>query len=317
MAEERLYSSYLFLLESLELPTTIPILEEQPDKVEAVLRVTENFVKKVLKESPHLIPPQPLKKVEILQKMIKEEYITYKVIGTVSSIFTEPNGTPRQGSMAPLTRCKITFLKWVVPEVALKELSEFSHCLVYFKFHLNTNTVYHPLVVPPKRGEKTSVFATRSPHRPNNIGMTVAKIIRVGKDELYLGGIDLVDGTPIVDIKPYTYADSIQADTLQVPDWLNNSSSIKSIVKFDESVFPKLKQLVPTPFYSTLNDFVDVVEEVLALDIRTIHMQQKHTVKRYGVLIDHINVTFVQSGDQEVTVVDVEKCETAKFHSKE
>jgi tRNA-Thr(GGU) m(6)t(6)A37 methyltransferase TsaA len=96
-------------------------------------------------------------------------------------------------------RIKAEFL----PEYSLLGL-EFSHVWLIFQFHLNTNKTFRPKIHPPRlRGKTIGVFATRSPHRPSPIGLTLAKIERIEGDTLYLSGVDLVNSTPILDIKPY------------------------------------------------------------------------------------------------------------------
>jgi tRNA (adenine37-N6)-methyltransferase len=138
-------------------------------------------------------------------------------IGVVKSCFRECRGTPRQGSFAPSTKGKIVFHKRV-PYAALEGLENFSHVWVLFIFHQNTNFSltsrthldhrhsFRPKVKPPAlKGKSIGLFATRTPHRPNALGITLAKIEKVlcTKRTVVLSAIDLVDGTPVVDIKPY------------------------------------------------------------------------------------------------------------------
>lgn len=94
-------------------------------------------------------------------------------------------------------------------EQALQGLSEFTHLWVIFQFHLNDT--WKPMVLPPRGStQKVGVFATRSPYRPNNIGMSAVKLVRIDGLHIQVGPSDLLDGTPILDIKPYlAYADAI------------------------------------------------------------------------------------------------------------
>jgi len=84
-----------------------------------------------------------------------------------------------------------------------------------FVFHVGLHD-YNPQkskVTPPKaNGEKKGVFATRSPHRYNPIGLSIAKLDRVEDRTIYVSGIDLIHGTPVLDIKPYHYLDSLDKD---------------------------------------------------------------------------------------------------------
>jgi tRNA-Thr(GGU) m(6)t(6)A37 methyltransferase TsaA len=90
------------------------------------------------------------------------------------------------------------------PEQALQGLEGYSHVWIVFVFHLNKTSRYHAKVHPPRmNGESIGVFATRSPHRPNPIGLSLVEIVDIQKDKIIFSGADLVDGTPVLDIKPY------------------------------------------------------------------------------------------------------------------
>lgn len=90
-------------------------------------------------------------------------------------------------------------------ELALADLRGFGRIWVIFCFHLNTGTEWHAKVRPPvsASGKRYGVFATRSPHRPNPIGLSCVELLEVGKGMLRIGANDLLDGTPVLDIKPY------------------------------------------------------------------------------------------------------------------
>ena len=91
---------------------------------------------------------------------------------------------------------------------ALRDLGQWSHIWVLFWFDRNDD--WKPLVLPPRSTQKRGVFATRSPHRPNPIGMSALKLERIEGRVLHVVGLDILDGTPVLDIKPYVpYADSI------------------------------------------------------------------------------------------------------------
>lgn len=126
------------------------------------------------------------------------------IIGTIESCYKDKFGTPRQPGLAPSSWAKLQIKREWQPEQALQGLEGFSHLWIIFQFHQNTNLRYHAKVHPPRLGgEPIGVFATRSPHRPNNIGLSLVKIEKIEKDCIYLSGVDLVDGTPVLDIKPY------------------------------------------------------------------------------------------------------------------
>ncbi|XP_073520506.1 tRNA (adenine(37)-N6)-methyltransferase isoform X2 [Phyllobates terribilis] len=127
-------------------------------------------------------------------------------IGYIESCFTGKNGTPRQPSICSLSRGSLRISKKVFnnPEHSLMGLQQFSHLWILFIFHKNGHLSCKAKVQPPRlNGAKTGVFSTRSPHRPNAIGLTLAKLDKVEGDTIHLSGIDMIQGTPVIDIKPY------------------------------------------------------------------------------------------------------------------
>lgn len=129
-----------------------------------------------------------------------------KPIGCIESCFKEKNGIPRQPSICPTSKANlsINIEGFTNPEHSLLGLEKFSHVWIIFHFHKNTNKNVKAKVKPPRLdGAKVGVFASRSPHRPNPIGLTLAKLNGIIGNTLLLSGIDLLDGTPVLDIKPY------------------------------------------------------------------------------------------------------------------
>lgn len=137
-------------------------------------------------------------------------------IAYIHTDLPEKFGVPRQSGRVKELKGRIVFEKEYRVAEAVRGLDEFSHLWLLWGFSLGTQGVFSPTVRPPRLGgnRRMGVFATRSPNRPNPIGLTVVKLEQIsrGKEgaELWVSGIDLVDGTPIYDIKPYIpYADSI------------------------------------------------------------------------------------------------------------
>jgi len=125
--------------------------------------------------------------------------IRYKPIGVIRSPFKEAKGTPIQSKAAEDTEGIIE----VFPELAegLEDLEGFSHIILIYHFHLSNRPA---LKVIPYMDEKThGVFATRAPNRPNPIGISIARLVKVEKNKIYIKDIDAVEGTPLLDIKPY------------------------------------------------------------------------------------------------------------------
>jgi len=137
-------------------------------------------------------------------------------IGKIHSCFAEKFGIPRQPGLAPEARAVLELHPPYGGSEVLRELDGFSHLWVLFVFHGNHRHRWTPTVRPPRLGgnRRVGVFASRSPFRPNPIGISVVKIegIRhVGmRSDIDLAGVDLLDGTPVLDIKPYVpWADAI------------------------------------------------------------------------------------------------------------
>lgn len=130
--------------------------------------------------------------------------IALKVIGNIESCFREKFVTPRQPHLVPASEARLRLHADFIPEQSLKGLEQFSHVWLLFHFHLNTNKRFLSTVHPPRlKGKTIGVFASRSPHRPSPIGLTLARLTKIEGDTLFFSGIDLIDGTPILDIKPY------------------------------------------------------------------------------------------------------------------
>lgn len=162
------------------------------------------------------IEPLALVKVSFLsQGDAMNEFSNISAIGWVESVFKEKFGTPRQSGVVPSATGTLHFYAPYDQEDAFEGLDGFSHLWVVSVFHLVPEEEFRPKVRPPKLGgaKKVGVFASRAPYRPNRICLTVVKLEKVmiekGKVTLKVSGLDLVEGTPILDLKPYLpYADA-------------------------------------------------------------------------------------------------------------
>ncbi len=148
--------------------------------------------------------------------MINKESFKISPIGYIRSPYLEKFAVPRQPGLAPAARSFIEFYPPYCDEAAFEGLDGFSHIYLFFIFDKVDYDHFRPKVRPPRLGGNTAVgvFATRSPFRPNSIGLSVVKLERVirekGRVTLEVMGADLVDMTPIVDIKPYIpFVDSV------------------------------------------------------------------------------------------------------------
>ncbi|KAL1335318.1 hypothetical protein HN51_064238 [Arachis hypogaea] len=221
---------------------------------------------------------------------LKLTYYPMAPIGTIRSCFSTRNGTPRQPLLVPLARACLVFNATRVPPASLEGLAEYSHCWVLYVFHLNTDLEKlwkHPsqsgfkakVRVPRLKGGRMGVFATRSPHRPCPIGLTVAKVEAVQENMILLSGVDLVDGTPVLDIKPYLpYCDSVQKAV--VPNWLMEDSLLSvSSVSFAEDFASALENCwtmaEKKSLYASPSEFQRLIKQVLSWDIRSLSQRNR------------------------------------------
>lgn len=138
--------------------------------------------------------------------------VTYRSIGILRSPYIRRIDAPHQGTVVEGTAsgdfasATLELAEWL-DEKALQDLSGFARLWLIFSFHLSEG--WKSTVKPPRGGPKRGVLATRSPHRPNSIGLSAVELLRIEGRTLHLRGVDLLDGTPVLDIKPYVpYADA-------------------------------------------------------------------------------------------------------------
>ena len=144
------------------------------------------------------------------------ENVTIQVIARMHSDFATKFGIPRQSGLVEELESTIVFEPEFRNPDTLRGIEDFSHLWIIWQFSEAVRTDWSPTVRPPRLGGNTrlGVFATRSPFRPNSLGLSSVKLLGVEKTEkygtvLHVGGADLMDGTPIFDIKPYIpYGDS-------------------------------------------------------------------------------------------------------------
>jgi len=125
--------------------------------------------------------------------------IKYKPIGVIHSLFKEPKGIPIQSAGAQGIDGTVELFSEYTE--GLKDVEGFSHLILIYHFHLSKES---PLKVKPYMDNKVhGVFAMRGPSRPNSIGISIVRLVRVEGNILHIQDIDIVDGTPLLDIKPY------------------------------------------------------------------------------------------------------------------
>lgn len=222
-----------------------------------------------------------------------------KPIAFIKTEFPEKFGIPRQSGLAKDLRGRIIFEPQFRNPDALRGLEGFSHIWLIWEFSANRTTrEWQPTVRPPRLGGNThlGVFATRSPFRPNPLGLSCVEIdsIDLCTDEgpvIIVKGADLMDGTPIYDIKPYIrYADSRQQAVCGYVDNLEERS---------------LKVVFPSELSEKIEDksIIPSLIETLRLDPRPSYHDDPERV--YGLSFAGFNVKFQVNGSV-LTVVDVE-----------
>lgn len=224
---------------------------------------------------------------------------TLKPIGIVHSCFKEKFAIPRQPALAPAARGEIELLPPYNDPVAIEGLEDVSHLWLSFIFHqaMPKEDEVRLRVRPPRLGgnKKIGVFATRATHRPNPLGLSVVKLDGIKNGRLQISGIDLLDGTPIVDIKPYVpYADI-------VPTAFNHIASDSpelSRIEFNSDVLIAMQNHA-----ERLDQPVkELIEQMLAQDPKPAY-QKIDPERIYGVKIWDLEVKWFYPLSNETTLV--------------
>ncbi|WP_145587853.1 tRNA (N6-threonylcarbamoyladenosine(37)-N6)-methyltransferase TrmO [Yersinia aldovae] len=229
---------------------------------------------------------------------------SFNQIGVIRSPYKEKFAVPRQPGLIEDGGGELQFIPPYNQPEAVRGLSGFSHVWVIFIFHQTMEGGWRPTVRPPRLGGNTrmGVFATRSTFRPNPIGMSLIELKGVrsqgGEVILELGSLDLVDGTPVIDIKPYLpFAESrpqARAGFAQsVPDadmQVCFSSRAEQQLADQQQRYPQLRRFI---------------SQVLAQDPRPAYRKGDHESREYAVLLLEFNVCWRVMGSQtEVLSLD-------------
>ena len=129
---------------------------------------------------------------------MNDEY-AFKAIGYIETPYNEDNRPPCQNYKAPDVRGKVVFDEEYTD--ALRDIERFSHLYLFFVFHKSEG--WESIVTPYLTDEKKGLFATRINYRPNPLGMTVVKLMKREGNVLEVEGVDMYDGSPLIDVKPY------------------------------------------------------------------------------------------------------------------
>ena len=208
--------------------------------------------------------------------------MTIKPIAYIHTEFSEKFGVPRQSGLAGSLRGTIVFEPEFRNPEALRGLEDFSHLWLIWEFSANRSQGWQPTVRPPRLGgnERMGVFATRSPFRPNALGLSCVEMDHIDMDGpvIYVKGADLMDGTPIYDIKPYIrYADARPHAKCGYVDALKEMN-LKVVLPEELAAEIADKSLIPS------------LVETLSLDPRPSYHDDPERI--YGLSFAGMNVRF-------------------------
>lgn len=220
---------------------------------------------------------------------------TLSTIGIVHSCYKEKFGIPRQPGLVTEATARIELIAPYNRLDTLDGLDQFSHIWVHFIFHACMSEKWKAKVRPPRLGgkEKLGVFATRATHRPNPIGLSVIKLGKIYQEEkkvfIDLHGADLLDGTPVLDIKPYIpYADKISDAK---GGFAPSAAPVKPVV-FSALAAQQCRD------YQTLHkrDIATLIKQIIQQDPRPSYLSEQ-TNREHGTNIWDINVKWCARGE--------------------
>lgn len=210
-------------------------------------------------------------------------------IGHIRSPFPEKFGIPRQAGLAPAAVSVLELDRDRVPAEALRGIEGATHLWIIFELH-GAGPSEAGTVRPPRLGgnERLGVFATRSPFRPNPIGLSAVRLVEVRDHALVLGGGDFLDGTPVLDIKPYVpYADRIDDARC---DWAADAPGPLA-VRFDPGAERSLQGRADGA------GLRELIVQVLRLDPRPAYRADGPGDAGFGVRVADVNVRFRVDGE--------------------
>ncbi len=224
----------------------------------------------------------------------KQDALLIEPIAYIKNGYKEKFGVPRQSGLAPSVKSVIEFCEGFRDENCIRDIEQYSHLWLLWGFSKNENQ-WSPTVRPPRLGgnKRVGVFATRSPFRPNPIGLScvVLEKIEAGKNGkiIIVSGGDLADGTPIYDIKPYLpYVDSI-------PEALGGFSEDHKNdafqVEFAENIKEKLTETQ-----------IQNITELLSLDPRPSYQNDEERI--YGLAFENLQIKFKYK-EEKIIVIDI------------
>jgi len=223
----------------------------------------------------------------------------FETIGLVRSPYKEKFGIPRQPSLAPAAEICVELLPPFNHPDSVRGLLDFSHVWISFVFHETLGRGWQPLVRPPRLGgnAKVGVFASRSTHRPNPLGLSLVELRGLDLQDgvrLHLAGADLLDGTPVLDIKPYI--PFVESRPTARGGFVDGPPPCLK-VQWNPLALQQLSSLHKAP-----PQLAALIEQVLAQDPRPAYQNDPQRI--YGVRLYDFNIRF-QIRDMQVEVLEI------------
>ncbi len=241
-------------------------------------------------------------------------FSNFSPIGLISSCYKEKFGIPRQPNLVPAATAELILNK-EFGEESIRGLEGFSHIWISFIFHKTQEQGWKQMVRPPRLGgnTKVGVFASRSSFRPNPMGLSVVTLlgcdVRADNVILHLGGCDLLDGTPVLDIKPYLpYVDSI-------PDakggFADNKPEALYEILFSEEASSQCNQ-ADKRLIKTQNakkgggwQIKQLIKQILQLDPRPSYQKQEKSDRIYAMKLHDFDLRWQYLENNKIKVIEL------------
>lgn len=234
-----------------------------------------------------------------------EEALTLTPIAITRSCFQDKFGVPRQPGLTRHAHAELVIQSPFDREDAFRGLESASHIWLTFQFHEAVRAEWRPVVRPPRLGgnKKIGVFASRSPFRPNSLGLSVVRneglARKNGELILKISNHDLIEGTPILDIKPYLpFSDSVPEASL---GWADSAPTDRLQVTFSPEASEQLSQLPEVDY----PDFRALIEDVVSYDPRPSFRRGRDEQRIYGANLFDKNVRFRFVNEDSIMRVEV------------
>lgn len=209
--------------------------------------------------------------------------------------FAEKFGVPRQSGLVPSAEGMVEFLPAFSAPEFTRGLEAFSHVWLITRFHLNPPWTGSAVVRPPRLGgnERVGVFASRSPNRPNELGLSLVRVLAVQPGKLRVSGVDAVDGTPVYDVKPYLPWSESYPDA--IADWAPEAPNVST----SEAI------IIPDAFAARMGAATTtLIRELLRLGHAPAYLENEG--RTYGMAVAGWNVRWRDNASGVVEVCAIE-----------